>query len=455
MPSTTMLARGVAFALACIACGAVAQEAPTPLTAPTEPAAGPPATRLDYTLDLGAEHSSNINLSETNPVSQNLLIPRLAFTFGQAGSTIQARAAGQVEYRDYLEGAFNNEFRGQLSGILNWVVSPQRLSFAVEDYVGLQPVNTLASNTPTNLQQTNVFGAGPTFNFRFGETVRGQAELRYINSTASKTKQFNSQRGLLALRVIKDVSATDQWSGNLEAEHVKFDQNNAGFNNAGPGYDRYDLYGRYLRKLVHLSIDATLGWSDFAFNQGVPDQNGLLARAQFQWQVDARNGFNLGLARQFADASQELMIDPSQIGTATDIIAGNAQITPQVFHETRIDGGYTFQGGRLRLNIAPFYRRLNYENVPGLNETGHGGTASVNYLLSPLWTLAFAAGEETFKYPALDRHDETLSYGPSVSQQMSPHWGWRLNLTRNQRHSNAIGLSYTENLVFFQLSYKR
>lgn len=452
MLSTTVLARGIAFALACIAGGAIAQEA---APAPAAQVAGAPTTRLDYTLDLGAEHSSNINLSETDLISQNLLIPRLTFTFDQAGSTIQARAAGQVEYRDYLEGAFNNEFRGQLSGILNWVISPQRLAFSVEDYVGLQPVNTLASNTPNNLQQTNVFGAGPTFNFRFGETVRGQAELRYINSTASKTKQFNSQRGLAAFRIIKDISATDQWSGNFEAEHVEFDQNNTGFNNAGPGYDRYQLYGRYLRKLAHVSIDATLGWSDFAFNQGAPDENGLLARALLQWQADARSSFNLGLARQFADASQELMVDPSQIGTATDIIAGNAQITPQVYHETRIDGGYTFQGARLGLNIAPFYRRLNYENNPGLDETGHGGTASVDYLLSPLWKLGFAAGEETFKYPTLDRHDETLSYGPSVSQQMSPHWSWRLNLTRNQRHSNAIGLSYTENLVFFQLSYKR
>src|SRR5579885_2326518 len=131
MPVSTMLARGVALALMGMA-GVSGAQVDSPAAVPPDvqaisvvpPGYGSnapaglhpnegPATQLNYTLELGAEHSSNINLSESDPVSQDLLIPRLFFTFDQTGSTVQAHAVGQVEYRDYLQGDFGNEVRGQ------------------------------------------------------------------------------------------------------------------------------------------------------------------------------------------------------------------------------------------------------------------------------------------------------------------------------------------------------
>ncbi len=415
------------------------------------------AVQLDYSIDLGIEHSDNINLSADDPVSQNVLIPGIDFSFNQVGSTVQARAAGRIEYRDYLQGAFGNEFRGQLSGLFNWVIAPQRLAFSVEDYASEQPVNTLSRNTPTNLQQTNVFAAGPTLSFRLGETVRGQAELRYIDSAASKTKEFNSQRGFAALRALKDLNPTDQISGNLEIEHVAFDQGTASDQIAtGANYDSYKLFGRYVSKLAHFNIDAALGWSDFTFARGLPDQSGVLARANVDWQASARSTFGLGLARQFGDATQDLVVDPTQIGSnISSITNGNNQITPQVFLENRVDASYAFNGQRVSLRVAPYYRRQSYDNEPDRNETAHGGSASIDYLLGPNWTLGFAAGEETSRYTSIDRRDEILSYGPYVTQQISQHWSWRLNVTHDQRTSTAADQGYNENLVFFVLSYKR
>lgn len=442
MPAPTLLASGIALTLLAIAGTAS-------------------AAQLDYTLELGAEHSSNVNLSDTDPVSQNLLIPRLAFTFDQSGSTVQARAVGQIEYRDYLGGAFNNEFRGQLAGALNWIVVPQRLAFSVTDSSSVQPVDTLVSNTPGNLQQVNVLSAGPVLSFRLGETLRGQTELRYTDTSASKTKDFDSQRELGAVRLLDDLNATDQLSGNIEAEHVDIRHANGGL--FSPSYDRYNVYGRYQSKLAHAQIDAALGWSKFAFGNGQQDQSGTLARARIDWEATSRSTFELELARQFTDTAEDLMVDPDQIGNATDINSinnvnitpGTSVVTPDVYLEHRIDVSYAFQGDRLGLRIAPFYRRARYVNDPTLDQDGRGAVLDLNYRLRPLLTLGFSAGGERVRYSTIDRRDDTYSYGPHLNDQMTQHWSWRLDLTRNQRRSTAPGRGYSENIVFFALSYQR
>ncbi|MBS0430915.1 MAG: hypothetical protein JSS21_00695 [Proteobacteria bacterium] len=422
------------------------------------PGTGAPATQLNYTVEVGVEHSSNINYSQYDPISQDLLIPRMFFTFDQVGSTVQAHAIGQIEYRDYLQGDFNNEFRGNLAAALNWVVAPQWLTFAVTENSSVEPVNPLANNAPTNVQQTNVFAAGPSLLLHFSDALRGQVDLRYIDTTASKTKYFDSDRGFGALRLVRDLNATDQLSLNAEAQHVHFQQPSLLPGQFTPDYDSYDLYGRYQSKLAHVQVDASLGWSKYTFGQGEPDQSGSLAKVQLNWLVTPQSTFGLGLTREFTDASEQMVIDPTQVGTnidTTSITVGGAAVTPQIYLEKRIDANYAYQNARFGITLAPYYRQLEYVGDPLYDQQGPGLTLSFQYKFTPLLTGGFAAAGEHTSYTTLDRRDEFYSYGPFVTEQLTPHWSWQLNLTRNRRDSDSPGLSYAENLVFFTLSYKR
>ena len=68
--------------------------------------------QLDYTVGFGVEHNDNINLSENAPAGDTILEPTLAFAVTQSGSTIQANANGILEYRDFLQGRFSDDFLG-------------------------------------------------------------------------------------------------------------------------------------------------------------------------------------------------------------------------------------------------------------------------------------------------------------------------------------------------------
>ena len=104
---------------------------------------GAQAARLDYRLGLSYLHSDNIGLSETTPVSENVLMPQFQFTVTQDSSAVQMRLNGSAQYLMFQHDTYEDDWRGQLDGQLNWVIAPERMHWAVEDYLSEQAIDTL------------------------------------------------------------------------------------------------------------------------------------------------------------------------------------------------------------------------------------------------------------------------------------------------------------------------
>jgi len=415
------------------------------------------AAEFDYTLYTGIEHSDNINLSATQPLSQNVVIPGFNFTLAQQGATFQANLTGDMQYRDYLGNQFSSRTQTQLAGQANWTVLPDRLDLTAQDYAGVQPVDSLVSNAPANRQQTNVFTLGPTLHFRLGETLLGQAELRYINSYAQKTQGFNSQRGEAALRIVKNINATDQLSANAETRRTTF-ANAQG----GPNYSRNELFGRYVSKLKQLDIDAAFGWSRLTFDGAAARSlSSPLARLTLAWRMTERSALALSASRQYSDAADGLMrqpgqggiVDPGGINGGTN--TGNAVINSQIYLERRLGLIYSFRSQRLLFTAAPEYYKLSYTNDPTFNQIAHGGALGLDYTLRPTLTLSTYVHAERLSYQTLDRRDRNLGYEVSLIRQVNTHWSWRTSFRHQQRSSSAPNRSFQENQIYFGIAYKR
>lgn len=429
------------------------------------------AAQLDYTLYAGITHSDNINLSPDQPISQNVLTPGVNFTYAQQGSTIQANVAGTLEYRDYLGGAFSDQKFALLAGQVNWSVLPQRLDFTVQDFAGVQPVSTLSSDGPDNQQQTNVLVVGPTLYFRLGNTVRGQGELRYINSDASKTKEFNSSRGEAALRLFKDLTPTDQVSFNLVSQRVDF--NNAtvtpgttqGNNLVNPDYNRNEVFGRYVSQLASFNLDATLGWSQIDFN-GATGASSPLLRVTLGWQATPRTSFSLSAARQYSDAAQD-MISTVQIAqgindqayrspiASAGLVTGDSVVNDQVYLEQRLQASYMFTTERAKFVVAPLYSRRRYVNNPSFDQTERGGSAGLDYRLTERLSLQATADTQRLDYENLQRRDRLSDYSAGLNLRGTPHWGYRLTLSHRKRSSNSPGEGYSANEIYFGVEFRR
>ncbi|WP_243040980.1 outer membrane beta-barrel protein [Dyella sedimenti] len=446
MAARTILARSVALALAVCSGGAWADQ-------------------FDWSAYLSGEHSDNAALTTTNPISTNVIAPGVNFSYARQGSVFQANVAGNLEYRDYSSSVLGNQTVAEINGQANWSAIPQRLDVTMQDAAGVAPVNSLASNAPGNQQQTNVLAVGPTLHFLLGAGMSGDAELKYINSYASRVDQFNSSRGAGALRVFRDLSPTDQLSANMELERVAFSSSTAGSN-----YTSYALYGRYTSRLAKLDIDASLGWSNIDFTQGA-SQSGPLARLTLGWRLSPRSTITVDGVYQYSDAAQD-MLQPTNISIGGELVplqpvtlaadtvrggigVGNVVISSDVYKERQLSAAYSFQGQRFSFSVSPAYSKLDYVNDVTFNQASRGVGATASYRLTPDKSVSVFGTADRTTYDTISRRDRTYRYGLAFNHQFTSHWSWSASFARQTQSSNTAGQSYHENEIFLTVTYKR
>ncbi len=424
------------------------------------------AGTFGYALFGSFEHSDNIALTTSNPTSTNIITPGVNFAYQELGSSVQANVIGTLEYLDYTNSQYDSQTRTTLTAQANWSIMPQRLDFTIEDDAGIQPVDTLASNSPNNLQQTNVLALGPVFRFHFNEATRGEAEVKYFNSYASKVDDFDSSRGLGAFRVIRDVSPTTQVSLNAESQRVDFRNNNA-----GSDYTRNSLYGHYVHTLRNFDVDALLGWTYIDFSSE-PSASKPMARVTLGWRPSIDNSFSVTGVYEYSDAAQDMLLQPGQqiVDSMTNVPSnpldlindptrgintGSMVIDSQVYLDRSVEATYSYHVDRMSLTIAPLYRKLSYLNDPTFDQTERGGAFSLDYKLRPTLFLTAFLNADHIEYHTIDRTDKDYRFGAALSHQFTQQWSWRASYTRQIRNSNVANQSYHENEFMLAVVYRR
>lgn len=408
------------------------------------------AFQVDYNLDLGIERNDNLLLTPEDPIELTILRPGLGFTVTHESSTWQTEFTGRGEYLDYRDDRFENTVEGVLSGRSNWVILPERLSFTVEDDLTVQPVNTFLPNTPGNRQQVNVIALGPTLLFGLG-TLRGAAELRYVNSDAEITEEFNSDRVNLALRATKDLSPTSQLSGNLQVQRVDFD-----FDLVARDYDRTDFYARYERSLASIDFAIDAGLSRIDYRRGGGNRSEPLFRVQGTWRSGERHRVTLRASSQFSDTASDALA-----GIGTDVVdavpgsvpIGEVVVNASPYEERGLELQYTLTTPRTTAVVAPYYNRLRYVDTDEFDQDTYGVRADVNWQARPRFMLGAYGGFGRVSYLQLDRTDKSSEMGVYADYQWSRHLSSRLSVGRQERDLAVFGRAATQNVALLTFTY--
>ncbi|MCY7353507.1 MAG: hypothetical protein LH470_00165 [Lysobacter sp.] len=406
------------------------------------------AVQLDYLLNAGVERNDNLLLTETDPVSENILRAGIGFLLSEETSAVQTSITGSAEYRNY--DAFPDAVDGTLTGRLNWNAVPERLSFTIEDNLALQSINTLAADSPGNRQQVNVLSLGPTLFFDLARGLKGQAELRYISSDAEVTDEFNSQRLGLALRTVKELSTTSRVSLNLQGQRVDFDNDIV-----ARDYTRYDVFARYARNLARFEIGLDAGYSRLAYRDGNDTRSEPLLRADLGWSPSERHRLNLRASRQFSDAATDALagVEDATATVPGTVLLGDAVVNASAYEERRLSLGYVFTNTRLTLTFEPYINRLDYVDSNEFDQDGHGAIFDLSVHLRPRLSLGMFATLENIAYSQLDIKQETRRYGVHVRRDWSRHWSGRIEWSRYERRSTVLGEDADQNLLYLSMTY--
>ena len=148
----------------------------------------------------------------------------------------------------------------------------------MEDALAQEAIDSFEADSPDNRQQVNTFAIGPTVDFRMGDALDGQVELRYVDTDAEVTDEFNSSRIDLTLRSIRKIDETSQLAFNLRGQNVDFDDEITGRN-----YRRGDIYASYDKHLNRFDLRLDAGYSHIGYTDGLDSRSEPLLRADITW----------------------------------------------------------------------------------------------------------------------------------------------------------------------------
>lgn len=406
------------------------------------------AVRIDYVVDSGYERNDNVSLSETNPSEQNIFRLGLGFSLEQNSSTVQASLSGRVDHLRY-EDIYDNSTDRMLSGRLNWMIVPERLGFVVEDSYGVNTINRFDPGTPDNRQQVNVLSLGPNFYFNAGARLRGQAELRFINSHAEITEDFNSDRIAAALRIIKEIDPVSSLSLNLQTQDIDFDNDLVGRDHV-----RTEAFASYQRRLNLFDLQLEAGYSFLDFDQG-GDYSNPLFRAELGWNPRERSRFAVNLEHSISDAATNALttIDETT-GIPSSVITGSSTVTASPYELSSVSISYEYIGVRTMFSAYAGRQELDYILAITANEESRNAGFSASYQLRPSLVLRGSASINRMDYNTIptSKQDDRL-YSVILEKRWGRRWATSLGYTRYERGGSTSMAEFEQNILYFNIAY--
>ncbi len=407
------------------------------------------AIRIDYSIDAGVERDDNVTLTEQDQVEQTVARAGLGFALEQNSSAVQASMVGRLDHRRY-EDIYGSMTDRMFEGRLSWAAIPDRLSLVVEDSYGVETINRTAPGTPDNRQQVNVFSIGPDLRFNMGPSRHGLAELRYVNSDAEVTEQFNSDRVLATLRLVQQLDATRALSWNVQAQDVDFDDDLVARDNR-----RYEAFAGYRQVLRRFDLQVDAGYAHLDYRDGQSRSEPLL-RAELGWSPSERSRFSMALANQFSDAASSALDGIGETaGVPAWVATGATTVNSYAYEQRSLAVEYAFAGPRLSASLTGSVQRLDYIDQEGANEEGRSIGASLRYRLREDLVLSGSASVSRIEFEAPESRIETdRLYSLGLDKAWSRHWHTTLGVTRYERDTRAAAGGFEQNVVFLNMSYR-
>ncbi|UXI66341.1 outer membrane beta-barrel protein [Tahibacter amnicola] len=415
------------------------------------------ASRLNYRVGMSVGHSDNIARSPTTPVAATVLAPWVGFALTELTDRWSVQATGDLEHRRYSGGHFDSETRGRVGVRAAWQWVPQRLSWSFEDVLSDQPVNSFAADQPGNRQLANVLVTGPTLALRPSPTMRLLGELRYVNTHAEKSTEFNGDRFGLNVRSLWQLRPDRELSANMESTDLHFDQSATGTRD----YRRYDAFLRFSQRGSRLEgvVDAGRSWLRYA--DSARDSNLSVPALRVRANLDLTDSTRLELraTRQASDAAQDL-IDSAPRVEDYALPIGLPDLRPgvvsaDVYRERLAGAGIAHRTQSYYVRADVLSRELDYQREQAQDQNTDGWRLAVSRQANARLGLgAFASGEER-RYLAGGRTDRDGQVGLNLQWRWTRRLGITLELSRTERDSSDPAQSYTDRRVLFSLSYVR
>ena len=397
-------------------------------------------------IGLGLEYTDNATLSPDATVEDLITVGYVGARLSENEGPFKYDASAAFNKQNYVRDTYEDRRYFNLGARADWEMIQERFNWFLSDRYSQRPINTLDSNTPDNIQDSNFFNFGA--NIRFPVSARQSFSLTPIFS-----------------QYYYEVQSTDNKQYSLAANwnYQMFRLTNVGLSLSTRkiNYTETNLLGQSIDDTTFTTLGFTFnvqrmrsGFSGSLGSTNVSRENGAETTGFsgfLNWVADlsSRSKFNTRISTELTDTStvSSASAEDPTIGDPNDV-----QITADVVRNSIVSLAYLREDGSLKSSVSANYRELTYSESP-LDRIIRGLRAQLNYPVTQLLSGGTYVNYGHTKQFYTGRIYEDYIIGSNLNYRFTRKLNGVFDATYRRRESNNDTLNYKEFSVFASLVY--
>lgn len=413
------------------------------------------AADFNYALEYDLEHSDNVGLTvDDSRESAIINTALLGANYEQTGRSWDVLARGTGAYRRYSRDIGSssdsdndeNIYDGQAR--MQWHISPHFFSWMVEDYLRHTTINALATESPTNRQQSNMLMTGPNWYIRPSSVDTFTLTARHGKQEFSEAGADNERRWATTNwehRISAVMSAAAQY----EIQYVRYQDDDT-----SPDYDRRDAHAQLL---THAGVNQ---WHlDYGKTriERIDDEPIEDDRWSASWRrlFGYESSMSVSFRKGYSDAGM-IAIAAGVEALANAIPAGGLDVVVGDLIDER-SARFDYQRRQATGNLQWYLYDVEreFEQNAQLNERSRGIGGLYDLALSDLWNMQIRADHNRTEYTTVSRQDKEEELMLRFTRLISPNTSFAVSYSFRDSRSNDAEFEFKENRVMFLIRYQR
>ncbi|MGF1547577.1 MAG: hypothetical protein ACFCUG_09630 [Thiotrichales bacterium] len=398
------------------------------------------------------EQHSNALRTSTDPIEDTAIKPYVGIEFKDDSATTNASIKARATHERWTDETLDGETLYTIDGFIDWIISPGRFVWSIEDYAYSQRIDPLERPRSSNLQNFNVFQTGPDFMFTRGP-LEGIAKIRVGNVYYSETDTDNNRINLSGSlrRFLNDYSDISVEAALSQIMFQKDFQND---------YDIASLVGKYRRDLPYGRLLLGAGLANINYDEGGSEDTPVALVSLTIGNQGDPNQLRLALSNNISDPALDAN-DP--LFSRLYQFEGERLINPGevtgvgAYELTKGELVYSYTGVRFNSSLAAFVNQKAYPDIPDIDTEERGGSISIGYSLGErlgIWASFSKSSTDyvngsnagTFVNGTVPQGGITYLFNDRVSLSVGA--------SQIKNESNAARLDYNDDVIFMRVDYR-
>ena len=407
------------------------------------------AGELAYGGAYSYQYDSNVNRVQDNPISDTIQTGVVGLSYQQNTEALTANLVAQVSRKLYTKDTFAPETAYYANGAAVWVISPQLLSWRLEDVASQILLDITQPDTPTNRTNSNSLNTGPDLTFRLGadSVILGARYGRFDVQGSGDNYRYTG-----FVRYLHPLSSMSVVSLNYEPQDIYY---------SPPAVNaqiiREDAYGRYQRRSEVDELTVDLGVTHDAAIGGQDTTKPLISIAGTH-RLTPTTAIHTTILDRTLDTYSYLASGATTPVPPTDPTAGVGSPSPtvlagDVYQKRYADLVLVTRGTFLGSTAQAYAQSIDYQTLVDQDYNEWGGRVSATWFYSVDLHLRAQAEYIRRTFTSSTREDADKNANIGFLYLMNPKFSLAFLGERLQRSTTVAGANYVDLRATMYLIY--